>query len=427
MGILESVYDSVGGVFADQWKDVVTVEPFTEHTVVAPGVRKNSQNDRGNNRGSDDVLSTGSIILVPENTAAVVFNRSGIECVFPEPGGYEYRGGEASIFDARRSLEHNVNSLIDQIGSRFGFSGMSSEENRIVFVNLREIRGLKFGTRGPLVYYDKFYGTDLEVFAYGTFSVQVTDATRFLRMFVPANETSYSFDDSRARDQLVAELLNSFTAAVNALSETCRISHLPSRAGEIIATIANGTSNASTWDGRFGLRLGTIAIENIEFSDDSRELVRGYAERRMNVAAYEGVSRHAADIAAQQTIAEGVRENGFGDGGGMLFGMNLATSLNARNASAAVPGTAAAVPGAMPGGVPVAPVAPVAPADGADAADGSAARATSTVPVAPVAPAAPEMSLDDRIEALKKLKELVDIGILTQEEFDAKKRQMLKL
>ena len=426
MGILESVYDSVGGVFADQWKDVVTVEPFTEHTVVAPGVRKNSQNNRGNNKGSAEILSNGSLIYVPENTSAFVFSQAGIERVIDQPGGYEYLDGEISIFDTKNRLGNNVGGMINQMVSRVGFSGMSPVEKRVAFVNKREIRGLKFGTRGPLVYNDKFYGTDLEVFAYGTFSVQVTDATRFLQMFVPANETSYSFDDSRARDQLVAELLNSFTAAVNALSETCRISHLPSRTGEIIASIANGTSNASTWDSRFGLRLGTIAIENIEFSDDSRELVRGYAERRMNVAAYEGVSRHAADIAAQQTIAEGVRENGFGDGGGMLFGMNLASSLNARNASAAAPG---AVPAGMPvmPVAPVAPAVPVAPADGAGAEDGSASGAGSAAPVAPVAPAAPEMSLDDRIEALKKLKELVDIGILTQEEFDAKKRQMLKL
>lgn len=36
-----------------------------------------------------------------------------------------------------------------------------------------------------------------------------------------------------------------------------------------------------------------------------------------------------------------------------------------------------------------------------------------------------EMSIDDQIESLKKLKELLDCGILTQEEFDAKKRQIM--
>ena len=34
---------------------------------------------------------------------------------------------------------------------------------------------------------------------------------------------------------------------------------------------------------------------------------------------------------------------------------------------------------------------------------------------------------DEQIETLKKMKELVDIGVLTQEEFDTKKKQLLGL
>ena len=67
-----------------------------------------------------------------------------------------------------------------------------------------------------------------------------------------------------------------------------------------------------------------FAIENIEFSEQSRELVRGqFSEKRMGVRAYEDVSQRAADISAQQLIAQGVRDNGLGDGGAMVFGMNL--------------------------------------------------------------------------------------------------------
>ncbi len=37
------------------------------------------------------------------------------------------------------------------------------------------------------------------------------------------------------------------------------------------------------------------------------------------------------------------------------------------------------------------------------------------------------MTLDEQIDALKKLKELVDAGILSQEEFDIKKKQIMNL
>ncbi|MCP1110512.1 SHOCT domain-containing protein [Ohessyouella blattaphilus] len=97
----------------------------------------------------------------------------------------------------------------------------------------------------------------------------------------------------------------------------------------------------------------------------------------MNINAYDNVSQRTADIAAQQQIAAGVRENGLGDGGGMLFGMNMAQGMS--------PQTAAQVP------------------------------------------QRPEMSFDEQIEAVKKLKDLVDAGILSQEEFDFKKKEIMGL
>lgn len=386
MGILDAAFDSIGGVLADQWKDIVTAAPFDEHTVVAPGIRKDSQNGRGANYGSEDILSNGSIIFVPENTAAFVFSQAGIEQVITQPGGFEYRNGEATVFDEKDRREKGIgNILLGQAADRIGFSGMSSEEKRVAFVNLREIRGLKFGTRGPLAYNDLFYGTDLEIYSFGSFSVQVTDAERFVRNFVPANVTSYSLDDPQARTQLLAEFLNSFIAAVNSLSATYRISQLPSQTNEISAAIAGEDENAGTWPERFGLKLAAVAIENIEFSDQSRELVRQFSEKKMGVRAYEDVSQHAANVAAQQMIAEGVRDNGLGDGGGMLFGMNLASALNPQN--------------------------------------GSVVGATET----PQSTKGDGGSLDDKIETLKKLKDLLDVGILSQEEFDAKKREILGL
>ena len=432
MGIVDALFDSVGGTLQDQWKDVVTAGPFDEHTFVAPGIRKRSQSQRGMNMGSEDILSTGSQIFVPENTAAFVFSRSGIEQVIVQPGGYEYRDGQASVFDAQSRQDTGIiDAIVGQTVERIGYSGMSPDEKRIAFVNLREIRGIRFGTRGSLVYHDLFYGTDLEIYSYGAISIQVVDPVKFVRNFLPANNWSYSADDPKARGQLTSEFLHSFIAAVNSLSEEHRISSLPAHTNEIAATVAAEDANAGTWEERFGLRLVSVAIENIEFSDESRELVRQYSERRMNVAAYEDVSEHAANVAAQQIIAEGVRENGLGDGGGMLFGMGLAAGLNPINASVRSTGGGigvgfagassdnAATPGAKEG--------PCSGATAVNVAEVPASSSSSCMAGSGDAGAANAVSLDERIEVLKKLKELVDMGVLTQEEFDTKKKDLLGL
>lgn len=388
MGILDAAFDAFSGTLADQWKDVVTVGEFDERTAVAPGVRKRSSEGYGYNQGQSNILSNGSIIYVPENTAAFIFSQSGIEDVITRPGGYEYRDGQLSVFDKQSRDESGiVKTLFNQTAQRIGFSGMSADDKRVSFVNLRELRGIKFGTRGPLAYNDLYYETDLEVYAYGLFSVKIVEPVAFVRNFLPVNVGSYSFNDLESRSQLVAEFLHSFIVVLNSLSTEYRISQLPSQAGKIADQIRLEGENAGTWKERFGIELCGVAIENIEFSDDSRELVRGYSEKKMSVRVYEGVSAQAGNMAAQQMIAEGVRENGLGAGGNMLFGLGLAGSLNPQNASQATGATV--------------------PAQDVD---------TKSTP-----------SIDDQVETLKKLKELVDVGILTPEEFAAKKKQLLGL
>ena len=389
MGILDAAFDAFSGTLADQWKDIVTVEEFDERTAVAPGVRKRNNEGYGYNQGQSNLLSNGSIIYVPENTAAFIFSQSGIEDVITKPGGYEYRDGQLSVFDKQSRDESGiVKTLFNQTAQRIGFSGMSADDKRVSFVNLRELRGIKFGTRGPLAYNDLYYETDLEVYAYGLFSIKIVEPVAFVRNFLPANARSYSFNDLESRSQLVAEFLHSFIVALNSLSTEYRISQLPSQAGKIADQIRSEGENAGSWKERYGIELCGVAVENIEFSDDSRELVRSYSEKKMSVRAYEGVSAQAGNMAAQQMIAEGVRENGLGDGGNMLFGLGLAGSLNPQNVSQA---TEAAAP-------------------------------AKNVEARPAAP-----SVDDQVETLKKLKELVDMGILTPEEFAAKKKQLLGL
>ena len=391
MGILQAIGGAVGGTFGDQWKDIITAEHFDEHMALVSGERRNTDNGRGSNgHGSDGVITSGSKIYVPENTAAFIFSQSGIENIISQPGGYEYHDGQESVFNG----DSVGNSIFKQIGERIGYGGITSDYKQIAFVNLREIRDIKFGTHGPLMYNDLYYGTDLEIFAYGSFSIQIGDPVRFIRNFVPANVTYYSFDDQRARSQILAEFLQSFTVALNALSTQYRISQLPAQANDIAVKVANDGQNAGTWPARFGFNIVKIGIENIEFSDASRELVQKFSANKMDLKAYEDVSQHASNVAAQQKIAHGVEEHGFGDAGAMMFGAAFAQGVN--------PVTGAQTNAA----VAQQPMA--------------AQQPTSTA-------AAPSMSVGEQLDAVKKLKELLDAGILTQDEFESKKKQILGL
>ena len=199
MGIIRAFSGAVSGTFADQWKDIITADTFDEHTVVVPGIYQQDNHGRGSNYShSDGIISNGSKIFIPENTAAFIFSQSGIEEIITESGGYEYQNGEKSIFNGDNIKE----SLLDQIGNRVKFGGQPDEQKYISFVNLREIRNIKFGTKGPVIYNDHYYETDLEIRAYGNFSIQVIDPEIFIKNFVPANVSYYSFDNIQALQKI---------------------------------------------------------------------------------------------------------------------------------------------------------------------------------------------------------------------------------
>ncbi len=406
MPIIQAFTGALGGTFADQWKEIITTEPFDELTVVSPGVLQRTNNGRGTNFwGSEGVISKGSKIFVPENTAAFIFGQSGIEQVITTPGGYEYQDGQETILNG----DGIKKSFIDQVANRITFGGQTSDQKLVAFVNMREIRGIKFGTRGPLIYNDLFYGTDLEIMAFGTFSLRVADVEKFIRNFVPANVKFYSFAEPASREQLVSEFIQSFTVAVNALSSTYRISQLPSQSHNVVAAISSAGSSAATWLERFGIEVVNVGVESVEFTPESRELVKQFSSNLMNLKAYEGISQQSSNIAAQQKIAQGVQENGLGDGGGLLFGMNLAQGMNPQNAQSGQNSQPAqAAQATQP--------APPSPAPAPEAQ----APAATAQPVAPN-----PLSLDEQVDAVKKMKELLDSGLITEEEYTIKKKEIM--
>lgn len=372
MGLIKAFSGAISGTFADQWKDIVTADSFDEHTVMVPGILQRSNNGRGSNfYGSDGVLTNESKIFVPENTAAVIFNQAGIEEIITDAGGYQYDGGQESVFGGGGV----VKSIFDQVKDRVAYGGQTSDQKYISFINLREIRDIKFGTKGALIYNDVYYKTDLEIRSFGSFSIRVTDAEKLIKNFIPSNTFYYSFDDIRVRNQILSEFIQSFTVALNSLSSNYRISVLPSKANEIAETVKSTDSNAGTWKERFGFEIVSVGIENIELTEQSKILVNQYSSNRMNLSAYDDITQNASNISAQQKIAEGVQEHGLGDSG-MFFGMNLATNLNPKNASINE-------------------------------------ETQQSLPI------------EQQIELLKKLKELVDAEILTQEEFDVKKKEIM--
>lgn len=367
MGIIKAFSDSVFGVFGDQYKEIIVAAPFDEHTIVVPGILKNKSNGRGANvNGSDGVISNGSRIYVPENTVAVIFNGQGIENIVYDSGYFEYHDGEESVFNG-----DGFNKAIKgRVKERVGFGGISPDDKKIAYINLREIRDIMFGTKGVQNYHDNYCDCDLEITAHGRFSIRITDAEKLIKNFVPAGTLYYSFADSNVKSQIIADFLQSLMTAIGKLSENYRISELPAKANEIAEVISSEKQNAGTWVERFGFEVIQVSLENIDFSDYSKKLVKKFSKTKMKFRVFKDVSAKEANLATQESLVEGATKTGLGSIFGTIFGHKLMQEEKEETG---------------------------------------------------------DLSYEKQIETLKKFKHLLDEGIITQEEYDAKKKEIMGL
>lgn len=377
MGLVSAAVGAVGGTLADQWTDFFVAPTFDEQTIVAPGIFQESNRGRGSNRSSStNVITDGSRVVVPENTAVIITDGGGIASLSTLPGYFVFRNdGQPSMFNGSGLRE----SLIRPSWERFKFGGQPSQQQLIYYVNLREIRNLRFGTPGPLPYKDFSLVPEgsgqapvLRIRARGQYSVRVVDPLRFFRNFLPANTQFYALSDEAASGQLRQEFITAFQAALQSLSRTTDIASLASHGPELAAALTNEGGPEGSWLERFGLEVVAAAISTVEYDEASRELMDKYNKGLM-------LGGGVGNAYTQTTIADSAMAMAeSGEGGTGMIG--LAMGL-----------------GAM-GGTVSGLTQPAAPAGSAQV---------------------------DPVAVLGQLKAMLDQGLITPEQYSAKQQEVL--
>ena len=85
MGLLKAALGSVGGVFADQWKEYFYCDSMPENVLVTKG-RKRTGSRSSNTKGSDNIISNGSVIAVNEGQCMMIVEQGKIVELTAEAG-----------------------------------------------------------------------------------------------------------------------------------------------------------------------------------------------------------------------------------------------------------------------------------------------------------------------------------------------------
>ena len=74
MGLIKAVTGAAGGVMADQWKEYFYCDSLPENVLAARGYKRVS--GRSSNRGSDNIISNGSIIAVADGQCMMIVEQA---------------------------------------------------------------------------------------------------------------------------------------------------------------------------------------------------------------------------------------------------------------------------------------------------------------------------------------------------------------
>ena len=315
MGLIKALFGAVGGGLADQWLEVYEAGEMNDTTVLTKGLPVRKDDKRSSNtKGSAKAISDGSIIQVYPNQFMMLTDGGKIVDYTAEPGYYKVDNNAIpSLFNGQ------FGAAFKETFARFKYGGTAPTSQQVFFVNLKEIRGIKFGTPNPVNYFDNFYNAELYLRTFGSYSIKIVDPMKFFIETLSYSKDSIDIND--INEQYQNEFLSALQAALNQMSaDGARISHVASKSMELGKYMANILDE--DWTNTRGMEIQAVGIANISYDDESKKLLAIRSEGAMlgDATVREGY--------VQGSIARGIEAAGSNAGGSMAGFMGVGMGLN---------------------------------------------------------------------------------------------------
>ena len=320
MGLIKAALGAAGGVMADQWLEYFYCDSLPENVMAVKG-QKRSSGRSSNTRGSDNIISNGSVIAVADGQCMVIVDQGKVTEFCAEPGEFKYDAStEPSLFYGK--LGKNILDTFKNIGKRFTFGGEAPKDQRVYYFNTKELIGNKYGTPSPVPFrvVDQRAGIDIDIAirCFGEYSYRICDPILFYTNVCGNVSGDYTRD--RLESQLKTELLTALQPAFAKISEQgIRYSALPGHTMEMADALNDVLS--SKWRNLRGLEIVSFGVSSVKASEEDEAMLK---ELQRN-AAFMDPTRAAAHLVGAQASAMQAAANNQNAGPAMAFmGMNMA-------------------------------------------------------------------------------------------------------
>ena len=327
MGLILAGLGAATGVLADQWKEYFYCEALPTNVLAVKGRKRNS--GRSANFGSDNIISSGSVIAVADGQCMLIVEQGKIVDVCAEPGEYIYDSStEPSIFSGK--LGEGIMEVFKQIGKRFTFGGEAPKDQRVYYFNTKEVTGNKYGTPSPVPFrvVDTNIGLDMDISirCFGEYSYVLSNPLLFYTNV--CGNVSGDYTREQLDGQMKSELLTALQPAFARISELgIRYSALPGHTTELAAALNEELSGK--WRDLRGIEIASIGVSSVKASEEDEAMIK---ELQRN-ATFRNPNMAAAHLVGAQAAAMQAAASNQATGAPMAFmGMNMAAQAGGVNA-----------------------------------------------------------------------------------------------
>ena len=273
MGLIRAAISAVGGTMADQWKEFFICESLDVDVLAVKG-QKRIGSRSANKKGSDNLITSGSGIAVADGQCALIVEQGKIVEVCAEPGEYTYDAStEPTIFSG--NLGSSLDQVFDVIGKRFTYGGDTGKDQRIYYINTKELIDNKFGTPNPVPFrvVDRNIGLDVDVAVRcsGVYSYRISNPLLFYANVCGNIEQEYRREE--LDHQLKTEFISALQPAFAKISDLeIRPNALPGHVTELCDAMNEALTGK--WANTRGITVVSVAIGTIDLPKEDAEMIK---------------------------------------------------------------------------------------------------------------------------------------------------------
>lgn len=290
------------------------------------------------------------------------------------------KGG--TILDSFTSGTHTLSSgnipLLTKV-INLPFGGRTPFTAEIWYVNLTAKRDLKWGTKGPLQVIDPVYSYPVSVRAFGRWGIRVNDARRFLTQIVGSQSGA---DSKKIEDFFAGEIVQRLSDQLARFIAEQKVSVFQANAR--LNDLAEFTAAAISPEfDRFGIEIVNFNVERISIPEEDQAKFQEVLGKRMEIdqISQAQVGQAYATMRTFDTLEKAAANEAGGAGAMIGAGLGLGAGLGA--------------------GVPI----------------GQQVGQAMNVQ--------PQQEPDEMVVKLQKLKKMLDGGLISMDDFEKKKAEIL--